>query len=239
MSIQTRMIEYQHAGNTYEGMLAWDDSVEGPRPGVAIAHAWAGRTEFEQDKAVALAQLGYAGFALDVFGKGVRGDGKEQCSALIAPFLEDRPVLQALAKLGLEVMGQQPEVDAGCTAAIGFCFGGLTVLDLARSGADVRAVVSFHGLFNPPGNTAGRPINAKVLCLHGYDDPMVPPDSVLALASELSAAGADWQLHAYGNTVHAFTNPAANDPDFGAVYQADADRRSWLALTNFLDEVLA
>jgi dienelactone hydrolase len=238
MAIQTRMIEYQHADNTYEGMLAWDDSVAGPRPGVAIAHAWAGRTEFEQDKAVALAQLGYAGFALDVFGKGVRGDGKEQCSALIAPFLEDRPALQALAKLGLEVMGQQPEVDAGCTAAIGFCFGGLTVLDLARSGADVRAVVSFHGLFNPPGNTAGRPINAKVLCLHGYDDPMVPPDSVLALASELSAAGADWQLHAYGNTVHAFTNPAANDPDFGAVYQADADRRSWLALTNFLDEVL-
>lgn len=239
MAIQTRMIEYQHAGNTYEGMLAWDDSAGGPRPGVAIAHAWGGRSEFEQDKAVALAQLGYAGFALDVFGKGVRGDGKEQCSALIAPFLEDRPALQALAKLGLEVMGQQPEVDAGCTAAIGFCFGGLTVLDLARSGANVRGVVSFHGLFNPPGNTEGRPINAKVLCLHGYDDPMAPPDSVLALASELTAAGADWQLHAYGNTMHAFTNPAANDPDFGAVYQADADRRSWRALTNFLEEVLA
>ncbi|QIB67252.1 dienelactone hydrolase family protein [Kineobactrum salinum] len=239
MAIQTRMIEYQHAGNTYEGMLAWDDSVAGPRPGIAIAHAWAGRTEFEEDKAVALAQLGYAGFALDVFGKGVRGDGKEECGALIAPLLEDRPRLQALVKLGVEVMGQQAEVDAGCTAAIGFCFGGLTVLDLARAGADVRGVVSFHGLFNPPGNTEGTTISAKVLCLHGYDDPMVPPDSVLALASELTAAGADWQLHAYGNTLHAFTNPNADDPDFGTVYQADADRRSWCALTNFLDEVLA
>lgn len=239
MTIQTRMIEYQHAGKTYEGMLAWDDSVAGARPGVAIAHAWAGRTEFEQDKAVALAELGYVGFALDVFGKGVRGDGKEECSALIAPFLEDRPALQALVQLGVEVMGRQPEVDATCTAAIGYCFGGLTVLDLARTGADVRGVVSFHGLFNPPGNTEGTAIKAKVLCLHGYDDPMAQPDSVLALARELTAAGADWQLHAYGHTLHAFTNPAANDPDFGAVYQANADRRSWQALQNFLAEVLA
>jgi dienelactone hydrolase len=137
------------------------------------------------------------------------------------------------------VLGEQPEVDAKRLAAMGYCFGGLTVLDLARSGADVRGVVSFHGLFNAPETSAGASISAKVLCLHGYDDPMVPPESVLALAAELTAAGADWQIHAYGNTLHAFTNPAANDPGFGAVYNADADRRSAQALNDFLAEVMA
>ena len=239
MAIQTRHIAYQHAGQTYEGMLAWDDAATGPRPGVAVAHTWAGRSEFEEQKARELAQQGYVGFALDMFGKGVRGEGAEQCQGLIAPLLEDRALLQDLVTLAMDVMSKQAEVDATRVAAMGYCFGGLTVLDLARTGADVRGVVSFHGLFNAPGNTAGTKIKAKVLCLHGYDDPMAQPDSLLALAQELSAAGADWQVHAYGNTLHAFTNPQANDPDFGTVYSAAADRRSTQALYNFLDEVLA
>lgn len=239
MTIQTRLITYQHAGTTYEGWLAWDDSHTSPRPGVAIAHTWSGRSEFEENKAVELARQGYVGFALDVFGQGVQGEGKEECNALIAPLLEDREKLQALAGIAVSVMSEQPEVDAGRVAAIGYCFGGLTVLDLARSGSSVNGVVSFHGLFNPPGNTAGAAIRAKVLCLHGYDDPMAQPDSLLALADELTAAGADWQVHAYGHTLHAFTNPEANDPDFGAVYNADADRRSWRSLLNFLEEILA
>lgn len=239
MSIRTRSIDYQHAGRSYQGLLVWDDSLQGPRPGVAIAHTWAGRGDFEAGRAEALAELGYIAFAADLFGTGVRGEGVEECRALIAPHLENRAGLQALIGRAVEVMGEQPEVDAGRCAAIGYCFGGLTVLDLARSGADVRGVVSFHGLFNPPGNTAGTPITAKVLCLHGYDDPMAQPDSVLALATELSEAGADWQIHAYGNTLHAFTNPNANDRDFGALYDAAADRRSWQSLRNFLEEVLA
>ncbi|MEQ9463863.1 MAG: dienelactone hydrolase family protein [Haliea sp.] len=239
MAIQTRHIEYQHEGVTYEGMLAWDDSAAGPRPGVAVAHTWAGRSEFEEQKAVDLAQQGYVGFALDMFGKGVRGEGAEQCQGLIAPLLADRALLQDLVTLAIAVMSEQAEVDATRVAAMGYCFGGLTVLDLARTGADVRGVVSFHGLFNAPDNTAGNRIAAKVLCLHGYDDPMATPDSLLALAQELSAAGADWQVHAYGNTLHAFTNPQANDPGFGAVYNAAADRRSAQSLQNFLQEVLA
>jgi dienelactone hydrolase len=113
------------------------------------------------------------------------------------------------------------------------------VLDLARTGADLAGVVSFHGLFKPPGNTAGVKIRARVLALHGHDDPMVPPEDVLALEKELTEAGADWQIHVYGNTVHAFTNPQANDPAFGTVYNAVADRRSWTALQNFLSETLA
>ena len=239
MSIQTRVIEYSHAGVTYEGFLAWDDAATQPLPGVAVAHTWAGRSEFEQGKAVALAEAGYVGFALDMFGRGVRGEGAEQCQALIAPLLADRALLQALVGKAVAVMGEQAEVDTTRLAAIGYCFGGLTVLDLARTGADVRGVASFHGLFNAAENTVGTAIRAKVLCLHGYDDPMVPPNTVVALAAELSAAGADWQIHAYGNTLHAFTNPAANDPAFGAAYNVDADRRSAQALHDFLREVLA
>ena len=121
---------------------------------------------------------------------------------------------------------------------MGFCFGGLCVLDLARTGAELKGVISFHGLFMPPGNIQGKRIKAKVLALHGHDDSMVPVDSVLALQEELTEAGADWQVHSYGNTVHAFTNPQANDPNFGTVFNASADRRSWQTMQNFLDEIL-
>jgi dienelactone hydrolase len=136
-----------------------------------------------------------------------------------------------------KVAKEQPEVDSSKVAAIGFCFGGLCVLDIARTGADLNGVVSFHGLFMPPGNTGGKKIKAKVLALHGWDDPMATPDQVTALGKELTDAGADWQLHAYGGTMHAFTNPDANDPDFGTVYNAAADTRSWTAMKNFLAEI--
>jgi len=153
------------------------------------------------------------------------------------PLIEDRSMLQRRMKLGLEQVRKQREVDASRVAAMGFCFGGLCVLDLARTGADVRGVASFHGLFGKPGNTEGKKISARVLVMHGWDDPMATPDQVLGLTEELSAAGADWQVHAYGGTKHAFTNPSANDPDFGTVYSPDADRRSWQSLQLFLAEI--
>jgi dienelactone hydrolase len=238
MSIQTRTIEYLHNDALLEGVLAWDDALAGQRPAVLVSHAWAGRDAFAVGKARAVAELGYVGFALDMYGKGVIGSGPEENAKLMGPFVEDRRLLQSRQLAALDAVRQQFEVDAGRVAAIGFCFGGLCVLDLARSGADVRGVVSFHGLFSPPGIVADKPIVAKVLALHGYDDPMVPPEQVLALANEMTQAGADWQIHAYGNTVHAFTNPPANDPGFGTVYKAEADRRSWQSLQNFLAEVL-
>lgn len=239
MTIQTRTIDYQDGEVDLQGYLAWDDAVEGKRPGVMIAHAWAGRCDFENGKAEELAKLGYVGFALDNFGKGILGRNTEENSALIQPFLDDRAMLQGRMQIALEVLKGLDEVDASRVAAIGFCFGGLCVLDLARTGNDLAGVVSFHGLFGSPGNTAGNKIKAKVLALHGWDDPMAPPDQVVSLAEELSSMGADWQLHGYGNTMHAFTNPQANDPDFGTVYNPDADRRSWNAMQNFLSEIFA
>jgi dienelactone hydrolase len=237
VAIRTRQVEYRHGGSTFEGLVAWDDAGSGPRPGVLVCHAWGGRGEFEDEKARKLAALGYVGFAVDLYGKGVRGGSRDENSALIRPFLEDRAMLQDRLLASLAEMRSQSEVDAGSTAAIGFCFGGLCVLDLARTGEALAGVVSFHGLFAPPGNTSGRRIRARVLALHGWEDPMAPPDAVQGLATELTSMGADWQLHAYGNTMHAFTNPAANDREFGTVYDASADRRSWQAMQNFLEEL--
>ena len=237
MSLQYRVVEYSDGATALEGRLAWDDDFEGPRPGVLVSHAWGGRGDFEDGKADALAALGYAALALDLYGKGVRGNGPDTNAALMQPFLDDRAMLQRRMLASLATLRGQPEVDAERVAAIGFCFGGLCVLDLARSGEDLAGVVSFHGLLGAPGNTAGNSIRARVLALHGWDDPMATPDTVQALADEMSTMGADWQLHAYGNTMHAFTNPAANDRDMGTVYDAAADRRSWQAMQNFLDEL--
>ncbi len=237
--IQERTIDYEHNGTVLEGFLAYDDAVSGPRPGVLISHAWAGREPFECDKARALAQLGYAGFALDLYGKGVIGSSPEENTKLMQPFLDDRAMLHVRLGIALETFGKQQEVDADRIAAMGFCFGGLCVLDMARVGANVRGVASFHGLFVPPGNTSGNTITAKVLALHGHRDPMVPVEEVIKFENEMIEAGADWQIHVYGNAMHSFTNPAANDASFGTMYDADTDRRSWQTLVNFLAEVLA
>ena len=237
MSIQTRLVEYKDGDILLEAYMAWDESSSDRRPGVLISHAWGGRGEFEEAKAAQLAELGYVGFALDLYGKGVKGVNPEQNRALMQPLLDDREMLQRRMHLALDNIRKQKEVDGDRVAAMGFCFGGLCVLDLARTGADILGAASFHGLFSTPGNTKGKEISAKVLVMHGWDDPMATPDQVLSLADELTAAGADWQIHAYGNTVHAFTNPAANDVEHGTVYDADADRRSWQSLQLFLAEI--
>lgn len=235
--METRYIEYHDGDTLLEGYLAHDGSA-GRKPAVLIAHAWGGRDEFECKKAEALAALGYVGFAMDNYGKGILGKSMEENSALMNPFVEDRAMLRKRLKAGLDAVADLDFVDSSRIAAIGFCFGGLCALDLARSGADVRGVVSFHGLFGAPENLPNEKIKAKVLALHGHDDPMVPPESVLALETEMTAAGVDWQVHAYGHAMHAFSVPGANMPDNGIQYNADADRRSWTAMKNFLEEIL-
>ncbi|MGR9100286.1 MAG: dienelactone hydrolase family protein [Gammaproteobacteria bacterium] len=237
MSVVTATVNYLDGDVALEALVAYDDAVEGRRPAVLISHAWGGRDRFVAEKAVKLAELGYIGFALDMYGKGVLGSGPEENAELMRPFMEDRALLQKRINSALSAAKLLPWVDDGKIAAIGFCFGGLCVLDLARSGAEILGAVSFHGLLGAPGNTEGNAIKAKILVLHGNDDPMATVENVIALQKELTAAGADWQVHTYGHTMHAFTNPVANDPDFGTVYQPAADRRSWKALQNFLEEV--
>jgi dienelactone hydrolase len=236
LTIQTRLIDYGDGQTGFQGMLAWDDAADGPRPGVLVAHTIRGRTAFEEDKARELAKLGYVGFALDVYGKSEIGTDDVNTRSNMEALKSDRVALQARLSSALETLQRQAEVDAGSTAAIGFCFGGLCVLDLARTGAALKGVVSFHGLLDAPGNTAGNKVAAAILVLHGWDDPLATPDSVVALGEELTSLGADWQIHGYGGTQHAFTNPAANDTDRGTVYDAAADRRSWIAMQNFLAE---
>ncbi|WP_446830755.1 dienelactone hydrolase family protein [Candidatus Foliamicus sp.] len=238
MAIRMRDVEYSHGDQVFEGRMYWEDSTQGAAPAVAVAHAWSGRGEHECEAAEKLAGEGYVGFALDVYGKGVRGQTVEENMGLMQPLLDDRALLQARLSAGLDSAASQPEVDGGKLAAIGYCFGGLCVLDMARAGLPVQGVASLHGLFNAPGNTEGNKISAKVLALHGWADPMAPPDTVLGLAEEMTNAGADWQIHAYGHALHGFTHDApAMAPGIG--YSESADRRSWQAVVNFVAELFA
>lgn len=237
MAIKTRLFDYYHDDLKLIGEVAWDDAL-GPRPAVLVAPTWAGRTDFEGDKAQMLAELGYVGVAIDMYGEGRTGSGADECSALMTPVVSDRANLQARMAAAVGAARALPETSEGPLAAIGFCFGGLCVLDLARSGGDVAGVVSFHGILGAPDNLETDKISARVLVLHGYDDPMADPDAMRAFCDEMTRSGCDWQLHAYGQTTHAFTNPNANDPDFGTVYSARAAERSFASLRAFLAEVL-
>jgi dienelactone hydrolase len=239
MSVISNTVAYLDGDVLLEAFFAFDDAFQGRRPTVLINHTWAGRDEFVAEKAKKLAALGYVGFAVDMYGKDIMGSSPEENEKLMRPFMNNRQMLQKRMQAALYAVKLMPWVDDSKIAAIGFCFGGLCALDLARTGVELKGVVSFHGLLGKPDNTQGNIIKAKILALHGHDDPLAPVDQVLSFEQEMTSAGADWQLHTFGNTLHAFTNPQANSPDFGMAYQADADRRSWLAMENFLTEVFA
>jgi dienelactone hydrolase len=237
MALKTKNVDYQDGQIALEGYYAADDKAGQKRPAVLVAHDWSGKNEFACHKAEKLAELGYVGFAIDMFGKGKRGQTKEEKSALIQPLVSDRQALQKRILAGFETLKTLEGVDTSRLGAIGFCFGGLCAIDLARSGADVKAIVSFHGLLHAPENLATHPIKASILALHGFDDPMVTMDKVTAFGNEMTHAKANWQLDIYGHAMHAFTNPQANDHDFGTVYNKQADTRSWVAMKNFFNEI--
>jgi len=232
----TKKIEYNDGDVLLEGYCAYDDKITGKRPGVIVAHDWSGKNKFTCNKADKLAELGYVGFALDMYGAGKIGNTKEEKVALMTPLVQDRAMLQKRIQAAFETVKKFEYVASSSIGAIGFCFGGLCVLDLARSGAHVKGVVSFHGLLHAPENIAKHHIKSKVLVLHGFNDPMVTPDQVIAFGQEMTHAKVDWQLYLYGNAMHAFTNPEANDPSFGTMYEKNADARSWIAMKEFLKE---
>jgi dienelactone hydrolase len=228
-------VDYQVDGKTYEGWLALPEGKTNV-PVVVIAHAWGGLTDNEKQKAAIIAkEFGYGAFAIDVYGKGKRGASVEECQALMNPLVGDRAELQQRLAGGLAAAKAQADIDGAKAAAIGFCFGGLCVLDMARAGQDVLGVASFHGLFRPAENIPQPEIKAKVLIEQGWLDPMAKPEDFLAISREL--AGADWQAHVHGHSYHSFTTVGANNPEMGTMYNADADRRSFAYLKTFLAEL--
>ena len=239
-NIRTASVEYREGSDVFEGYVAWDAAKAGPRPGVLIGHDWAGLLETSRERAQRLAAMGYVGFALDAYGKGRRGTVGADNSALMSPLLADRGLLRRRLVAAAVALQEHEACDASRIAAIGYCFGGLCALDLARADPQgLRGVVSFHGIYAPPALGPQGPIHAKVLVCHGWEDPYTPADATLALAAELTEAKADWQIHAYGHTMHAFTTQGANSPEGGVQYSAVADRRSFAAMTAFLEEAFA
>ena len=231
------LLDYKDGSTELEALVAYEDA-DSPKPLILVVHDGSGRREFACHAAERVARMGYVGMAVDMYGKGTFGsdDDVELNSSLMNPFASDRGMLRDRITAALIAGRNLPQVDAGKVAAMGYCFGGMCVLELARSGADVAGVVSIHGIF-APGDISNEDVKAKVLCLHGHDDPMVTPEQVLAFETEMTEAGADWQVHAYGNTMHAFTNPHANNPDFGTMYDKVAEKRTYQSLANFLDEI--
>lgn len=228
---------YHHGEQELHGYLAFDEKELEARPAILIAPDWSGRNSFACQKAEQMAELGYIGFAIDMYGNGRLGNTRDEKMALMEPLAADRNLLRERIQAAFDALITMPEVDNTRIVAIGFCFGGLCALDLARSGADLKGVVSFHGILNKPADIPNAPIKAKILALHGYDDPMVTPADVNDFCQEMTEAQVDWQVHAYGQTMHAFTNPEAHDEHFGTVYNPCATERSTRAMLNFFDEL--
>jgi dienelactone hydrolase len=236
--IQTKTVEYKEGNTVLEGYYAYDDAIKGRRPGVLIVHEWTGVGPYVKKRAEMLAKMGYTAFAADIYGKGVRPQNPKEAATQAGNYKANRKLLRARAQAGLEQLRRFPQTDTKQVAAIGYCFGGTTVLELARSGADLTAVVSFHGALDTPNLADAKNIKAKILACHGGDDPYVPMDQVLTFEKEMRDAKVDWQLVVYGNAVHSFTNPeSGNDNSKGAAYNENADKRSWQAMTDFFDTV--
>jgi dienelactone hydrolase len=222
-----------------ECFLVWDDAARGPRPAVLVFPEWMGLNDYAKARARQLAELGYVAVAVDVYGNNKQAADAKEAAELSGLFKANRGLLRDRGRRVLETVRKLDEVDGGRVAAIGYCFGGTAVLELARSGAELRGVVSFHGDLSNPSPEDARNIRTRILVLHGAMDPLVPASQVQAFLSELNTVGADYTFVAYGRAVHSFTNPAAgSDPTRGVAYHPDADRRSWQALRAFLEEVM-
>jgi dienelactone hydrolase len=237
-TVQTESVEYMHGGVVLDGFLAHDASPQGRRPGVLIVHAWDGQGPYVRSRARQLAELGYVAFAIDMYGKGVRGGDSAASMQLSAPFRKDRRLMRDSALAGLAVLRARPDVDPDRIAAIGYCFGGTTVIELARDGAPVAGIVSFHGGLDTPAPGGAEKFKGRILVLTGADDPHVPPAQVEAFKAEMAKAGADCQLISYPDAVHSFTDPAAGpDKSKGAAYNKAADLASWAEMRRFFRKI--
>lgn len=238
--VKMERVEYQDGDTVLEGWVARDAALTGARPGVLVVHQWKGIGNGEKRRAEMLAKLGYVAFCADIYGKGVRPTANEQAAAEAGKYKKDRTMLRQRVNAGLAALRKQTGVDSSHIAAIGYCFGGTTVLELARSGADIAGVVSFHGGLDSPNPADGKQIKCKVLVLHGAEDPFVPAKDIEAFLSEMREAKVDWQMVNYGGAVHSFTDLDATGLGLkGAAYDEKADHRSWETMKDFFSEIFA
>jgi len=238
--MKTETVEYREGSLAMRGYLAYDETKTGKKPGVLVAHDVFGLGEDPKRRARMLAELGYVALAIDMYGDGKQPKDIQEGMGLLMGLMNDRAALRRRVQAASDALAKRAEVDSRKLAAIGYCFGGAVVLELARSGADVAGVVSFHGALNSPNPADAKNIKAKVLVCHGAEDPIVPPPEVDAFIKEMRESGCDWEFISYGNTLHSFTNPAVdgmNNP--AAKYNETSDKRSWKAMRDFFDEIFA
>src|SRR3989338_5857870 len=236
--LKKEAVEYQQEDTTLEGYLVYDDAIQEKRPGIIVVHDWMGFGEYGNRRAEQLAELGYVALAVDIYGKGVRPKNADEAAKQATLYKSDRALLRQRVQAGLKVLKAHPQVDPARTGAIGYCFGGTTVLELTRSGADVTGVVSFHGGLSTPNTADAKNAKAKILVLHGADDPYVPADEVAAFQEEMRQANTDWQMIYYSGAVHSFTRKDASDDNAkGAAYNEKAEQRSWTAMQEFFKEI--
>jgi dienelactone hydrolase len=237
--VVTRTVPYQHEGKTYQGYLAYDDAKKGPRPGVLVVHEWWGLNDYARSRTRQLAEMGYVAFAADMFGEGKTTRDPKEAQAWSSAVSSQPGQLAVLSKAALDVLRKQDSVDSDKLAAIGFCFGGTTVLQLAYAGVPLKATVTFHGSLVVPDSAQAQKIRSPILILHGAKDSFIKPETIDGLQKALDAVKADWYMVTYANAVHAFTNPEADSfkiPGIG--YNEKAARRSWDEMQRFFAEQL-
>ena len=236
--LHSEIIEYKQGDTALKGYLVYDSAVSGPRPGVLVVHEWWGLNEYARSRADQLARLGYVAFAVDMYGNGTVVRTPQEAGAMAGALKNNRPLMRERINAALATLKAQPQTDPKRIAAIGYCFGGTVALELARSGADIAGVVSFHGGLDTPTPADAKNIRCKVLVLHGADDPYVPSAQVQAFQEEMRAAHVDWQVNLYSDAVHGFTNPNnGTDKSKGLAYNEKAALRSWEAMKQFFAEI--
>ena len=231
-------IDYYDNKTPLEGIIAYVDKDKKKRPGVLVVHEWTGIGTLVKSKAIELAKSGYIAMCADIYGKGVRPSNIEEANIISSLYKNNRSLLRHRLLLALDQLKKIDAVDTNKIAAIGFCFGGMAVLELGRTNAEIKGIVSFHGSLETPEEFKAKHINPKILVLHGSEDPLIPQSEVLAFINEMRSAQADWQIHIYGGAYHSFMNPeAGNNKDMGVAYNEKIAQRAWIQMQSFLDEI--
>lgn len=238
--MRREIVSYQIDGKEHRAVVVYDETIQKALPCVLVAHAWRGQDDFAREKAESLAKLGYVGVALDIYGEAIEVKTSEEAASLMQPLFYNRRELQKRMKAGFDAIKVHPKVDSSRIGGIGLCFGGLAIIELLRSGADIRGVVSFHAILgnkNAEIVPIAEGIKGSVLMLHGACDPLVTHEDIQMTQDEFEKAGVDWQMHIYGHTYHAFTVPEASDKAIGLMYNPVSDQRSWQSMEHFFEKL--